>query len=100
PCAVVPKRGGVVRAPKLGGNDVQVAGILRKNLGPDVILGNDVQVAILGEHSYGAAKGTQRAVGVWVGTGIGGGLIVNGEIDKGFGGAGGEGRRLPVTKNS
>ena len=30
-------------------------------------LGNDVQVAIIGEHSYGAAKGTKRAVGIWVG---------------------------------
>src|SRR5437870_5805587 len=88
--AVDPKRGIVVRAPNLGWNDVPVARILRKKLGPDVVLGNDVQVAILGEHSYGAAKGTQRAVGVWVGTGIGGGLIVDGEIDKGFRGAAGE----------
>ena len=88
--AVDPKRGTVVRAPNLGWNDVPVARILRKKLGPDVVLGNDVQVAILGEHSYGAAKGTQRAVGVWVGTGIGGGLIVDGEIDKGFRGAAGE----------
>jgi len=88
--AVDPKRGIVVRAPNLGWNDVPAARILRKKLGPDVVLGNDVQVAILGEHSYGAAKGTQRAVGVWVGTGIGGGLIVDGEIDKGFRGAAGE----------
>ncbi|HYS52473.1 MAG TPA: ROK family protein [Thermoanaerobaculia bacterium] len=88
--AVDPKRGVVVRAPNLGWNDVPVARILQKKLGPDVVLGNDVQVAIIGEHSYGAAKGTKRAVGVWVGTGIGGGLIVDGEIDKGFRGAAGE----------
>src|SRR5712692_4698002 len=88
--AVDTKRGVVVRAPNLGWNDVPVARILQKKLGPDVVLGNDVQVAIIGEHSYGAAKGTKRAVGVWVGTGIGGGLIVDGEIDKGFRGAAGE----------
>jgi glucokinase len=88
--AVDPKRGIVVRAPNLGWSDVPLAGALRKRLGPHVTLGNDVQVAILGEHSYGVAKGIRRAVGVWVGTGIGGGLIVDGEIDRGFRGAAGE----------
>ncbi|MDQ6801159.1 MAG: ROK family protein [Acidobacteriota bacterium] len=88
--AVDPKRGIVVRAPNLGWNNVPLASALRKRLGPDVTLGNDVQVAIIGEHSYGAAKGTKRAVGVWIGTGIGGGLIVDGEIDRGFRGAAGE----------
>ena len=88
--AVDPKRGVVVRAPNLGWSDVPLAKLLSKRLGPDVILGNDVQVAIIGEHSYGAAKGTKRAVGVWIGTGIGGGLIVDGEIDRGFRGAAGE----------
>src|SRR5205807_1434706 len=81
--AVDPKRGVVVRAPNLGWTNVPLARVLRKKLGPDVILGNDVQVAIIGEHSYGAARGTKRAVGIWVGTGIGGGLIVDGEIDRG-----------------
>ncbi len=88
--AVDPKRGVVVRAPNLGWSEIPLANELRKRLGPDVILGNDVQVAIIGEHSYGAAKGTKRGVGVWVGTGIGGGLIVDGKIDKGFRGAAGE----------
>jgi len=88
--AVDPKRGIVVRAPNLGWTNVPLARVLRKKLGPAVILGNDVQVAIIGEHSYGAAQGTKRAVGIWVGTGIGGGLIVDGKIDKGFRGAAGE----------
>src|SRR6266851_256010 len=82
--AVDPERGVVVRAPNLGWSNVPVARDLRKKLGPDVVLGNDVQVAIIGEHSYGAAKGTRRAVGIWIGTGIGGGLIVDGRIDRGF----------------
>ncbi len=88
--AVDPERGVVVRAPNLGWSNVPVARDLRKKLGPDVVLGNDVQVAIIGEHSYGAAKGTRRAVGIWIGTGIGGGLIVDGRIDRGFRGAAGE----------
>src|SRR6058998_2786313 len=90
PGAIDPKRGVVVRAPNLGWEDVPLARTLRKKLGSDVIVGNDVQVAILGEHTYGAAQGTRRAVGIWVGTGIGGGLIADGEIDVGFRGAAGE----------
>lgn len=88
--AVDPKRGVVVRAPNLGWSDVPLSRALRKKLGPDVVLGNDVQVAIIGEHNYGAARGTRRAVGIWVGTGIGGGLIVDGKLDPGFRGAAGE----------
>jgi len=90
PGAVDLKRGIVVRAPNLGWTDVPLAGVLRKRLRTDVVLGNDVQVAILGEHAYGAAHGHDRVVGIWVGTGIGGGLIANGEIDRGFRGAAGE----------
>lgn len=88
--AVDPKKGTVVRAPNLGWTDVPLAKMLGKQLDSDVVVGNDVQVAIIGEHAYGAAKGTRRAVGIWVGTGIGGGLIVDGEIDRGFRGAAGE----------
>lgn len=88
--AVDPKKGVVVRAPNLGWTDVPLAKLLGKALDLDVVVGNDVQVAIIGEHAYGAAKGTRRAVGIWVGTGIGGGLIVDGEIDRGFRGAAGE----------
>lgn len=90
PGAVDAKKGIVVRAPNLGWADVPLGSTLRKRLDLDVTLGNDVQVAIIGEHAYGAARGTKRAVGIWVGTGIGGGLIANGAIDRGFRGAAGE----------
>ena len=90
PGAVDPKKGVVVKAPNLGWQNVPLARALKKHLGPDVIVGNDVQVAIIGEHAYGAAKGTKRAIGIWVGTGIGGGLINRGNLDRGFRGAAGE----------
>ena len=90
PGAVDAKKGVVVKAPNLGWLDVPLAKTLKKKLGPDVVLGNDVQVAIIGEHAYGAAKGTDRAIGIWVGTGIGGGLINRGQLDRGFRGAAGE----------
>lgn len=90
PGAVEPKKGIVVKAPNLGWENVPLARALKKHLGPDVVVGNDVQVAIIGEHAYGAAKGTKRAIGIWVGTGIGGGLISRGKLDRGFRGAAGE----------
>lgn len=90
PGAVDPKNGVVVRAPNLGWNNVELSRELKKRLGPDVALGNDVQVAILGEHAYGVAKGLDRVVGIWVGTGIGGGLIIDGKLSRGARGAAGE----------
>jgi glucokinase len=90
PGAVDAKKGVVVKAPNLGWLDVPLGKSLKKHLGPDVVLGNDVQVAIIGEHAYGAAKGTERAIGIWVGTGIGGGLINNRQLDRGSRGAAGE----------
>ena len=90
PGAVDPRRGIVVRAPNLEWTDVPACRILGKQLKLDVILGNDVQVAVLGEHAYGVARKVDRAVGIWVGTGIGGGWILDGQLDRGYRGAAGE----------
>ncbi|MCU1349847.1 MAG: glkA [Acidobacteria bacterium] len=90
PGAVDPKKGIVVRAPNLGWSDVPLARELKKRTGVEVALGNDVQVAILGEHAFGVAKGLSRVVGIWVGTGIGGGIIIDGQLLRGARGAAGE----------
>ncbi len=90
PGAVDPKKGLVVRAPNLGWADVPLGSELKKRIGTDVAVGNDVQVAIVGEHAFGAAKGHDRVVGIWVGTGIGGGLIIDGRLSRGARGAAGE----------
>jgi glucokinase len=58
--------------------------------GARVILGNDVNLAILGEHVYGAGRGLRSMVGIYVGTGIGGGLILDGQLYGGAHGAAGE----------
>src|SRR5512147_621161 len=65
PGAVDPKNGVVAKAPNLGWIDVPLGALLRERFGVPVALGNDVQVAIQGEHAYGAAKGAKRAVGIW-----------------------------------
>ena len=58
--------------------------------GIKVLVGNDANVAALGEIWVGAAKGCRSAVMVTLGTGVGGGVIVNGKVIDGAHGAGGE----------
>ncbi len=50
-----------------------------KELGTPVSIGNDVQVAVQGEFDLGAAKEFDSILGVWWGTGVGGGLILDGK---------------------
>jgi len=56
--------------------------------GVPVTLGNDVSVALLGEHRRGAGRPYRNLLGVWVGTGVGGGLVIDGELREGRGAAG------------
>jgi len=55
-----------------------------------VVVGNDVNLGVVGESWAGAARGAQSAFGIFVGTGIGGGLVLNGQLIEGFRGLGGE----------
>lgn len=74
----------------LGWGVVNVAEELRTLTGLDVKVGNDANVAALGEMWQGGAKGSKDVVMVTLGTGVGGGIIVNGKIVAGANGAGGE----------
>lgn len=67
--------------------------------GMKVLVGNDANVAALGEIWMGAAKGCRSAVMVTLGTGVGGGVIVNGKVIDGAHGAGGEIGHITVNKN-
>lgn len=59
-------------------------------MGIPCVAGNDANMAALGEAVYGAAKGAKSAVMVTLGTGVGGGIVVDGKIIAGFHGVGGE----------
>jgi glucokinase len=61
---------------------------LSKDLGVPVAIGNDVQVAVQGEFELGAGKDFGTILGVWWGTGVGGGLILDGKPWLGRGAAG------------
>jgi glucokinase len=56
--------------------------------GVEVKIDNDVRVGVLGEHSAGAGRPFRDMLGVWVGTGVGGGLILDGQLHDGRGAAG------------
>jgi len=83
PGAVHADAGVVVEAPNLRWENVQLAGLLSDKLGVPTVLENDVNAAIVGEWLYGAGKGETDLLGVWCGTGVGGGLILNNELYRG-----------------
>ncbi len=82
---------GVVRqAANLGWNNKPVKGELEELTGLKVKVGNDANVAALGEMWQGGGAGNKNMVMVTLGTGVGGGIIVDGKILTGVNGAGGE----------
>ncbi len=80
PAAVDPTTGMVLDAVNLRWNDVPLADILGKRFGKPVVVDNDVNVAVYGENRLGAGENARDLLGVWVGTGIGGGLILDGKL--------------------
>lgn len=84
------KSGLVYFAPNLKWRDVPLKALLEEALGLPVFLDNDANLAALGEHTYGAGRGVRDMVLISVGTGIGGGLVLNGGLYRGFAGGAGE----------
>jgi glucokinase len=77
-------RGVVLLAPNLEGwADVPMRSILERELGAPVIADNDVNLAVLGEHWRGAARGHDTCVFLFVGTGIGAGVLIDGAVHRG-----------------
>jgi glucokinase len=71
-------------------DDVPFADLMTERLGLPVWVDNDVNAAVLAEHRYGAARGAMHAVMLALGTGIGGGLLLDGRVYRGATGAAGE----------
>ena len=85
--------GTVASSPNLPGfqgvDPVDLGSLVSKGLaGVPVTLDNDVRVAILGEWRRGAGRPFKDVLGVWVGTGVGGGLVLDGVLREGHGAAG------------
>lgn len=80
----------IVMAPNIGFKDVPIRAILEERLGKPVKIDNDANVAALGEAWSGAGAGIENCVCYTLGTGVGGGIIINGRIYQGFSGMAGE----------
>lgn len=81
----LPSYGTITRTPKLGWEGVRVLARVQEGLEVPVRIETDVNAAALGEGSWGAATGLSDFVYLTVGTGIGGGAVVGGELVAGTG---------------
>jgi len=77
------QKGRVVFTPNLSISGFELVRPLEKLFGVRVALGNDVNLGTLGEKWFGAAKQAQNVVGIFIGTGIGGGIINEGRLLRG-----------------
>jgi glucokinase len=90
PATIDHDKGVAISAVNLPLEDVPIRDLVGERTGLPVFVDNDATVAALAEHLYGAARGAENAVMLTIGTGIGGGLILGGEIYRGSTGAGAE----------
>ncbi len=84
------KAGVVVDAPNLGVHDMPLGSILGNQFGKPVYVGNDVEVAAQGENIFGSGHGYNNFVCIFIGTGIGSGIVQNGHLYTGLTGTAGE----------
>ena len=80
PGVIDQENGIVLFTPNLPWRDYDMAGAMRKQFGVPFYVGNDVNLGVLGEYHFGAARGYKNIVGFFVGTGMGGGLILDGKL--------------------
>lgn len=90
PATIDHRRGIAINAVNLPIVDVPVRDRMRERLGMPVFLDNDANCAALAEFLYGAGRGSRNMVLLTIGTGIGGGLVLGGQLYRGSTGAGAE----------
>jgi glucokinase len=90
PGAIDSDSGRVIFAPNLQWQDVPLKKILEKDLGVPVSIENDGNSAVLGVYEAELQAKPRHVIGIFIGTGIGGGIIVDGKLYSGFNGTAGE----------
>jgi glucokinase len=91
PATINAAEGIILKSPNIPALDeFRFSSAVSNELNLPVILENDAIAAAVGEQAFGAAKGFQNAVVVTLGTGVGGGIIINGNILRGIDGTAGE----------
>ena len=84
PATIDHDRGVAIQAVNLEISDVPLRDLMSKQLGLPVYMDNDANVAAFAEFLFGAGRGARNVVMLTIGTGIGGGLILDGEIYRGI----------------
>ncbi len=81
PGLVKQPEGSLIKAPNIAQSEnIQVKDILMKKIGLPVSVGNDAQCFVLAEVMMGSAKGKKVVVGITFGTGVGGGIVIDGKV--------------------
>ena len=97
PGVVNPRSGAIEMAPNITGlGHLNVVGLLSEKLGSPVAIENDINLALLGEIWHGCAQNVANVAFLALGTGVGLGLYVNGQLVRGENGAAGEIGYLPI----
>lgn len=100
PGAINSKDGIVDFANNLGFNHTPLASLVGKHFpGKKISIENDANVAAFAEAMAGAAKGTRDSVTITLGTGVGGGMVINGKIYSGFNGKGAEFGHIVIERD-
>lgn len=82
--------GEVIYSPNLGWRNAPLGGELKKALGLKIAVLNDVRAATVAEHKFGNGKGLQNFANIFVGTGVGGSFVINGQLVNGATNSAGE----------
>lgn len=93
------KNGVIIAAPNLECYDLKIKEILTEHFNIPVFVGNDVEIAALGEQKFGAGKNCDDFVCIFVGTGVGSAIVKNGNIIYGATGTAGEIGHMIVDLN-
>lgn len=89
----------VIEAPNLGWKNVELKSLLQKKFKTSVVIANDVDAGTYGEYRFGAAQKSRCVVGVFPGTGIGGGCVYEGRLLRGKTGSCMEIGHIMVSQN-
>jgi len=99
PGVVDPEQGRVVVTPNMNLSGVNLVPLMQETFRMPIALGNDVNLGTLGEYWLGSAALADSAVGIFIGTGIGGGIILDGKLIVGHRGAAAEIGHMRVRRD-
>lgn len=89
----------VLQTPNMPFSNTPFRKLFQKQWNVPIYMGNDANCAAIGEYWAGAAKGRETAMMITLGTGIGGGLVINGKLYAGFSGGGMEVGHMVIDPN-